>query len=626
MSATSRDLPGADMAETVVYEPSNQPGHDRPVGSPEMTKPNLQGNHRYTFGSGARPLDGYTIKRAIGRGGFGEVYYATSDSGKEVALKLILHNLEVERRGVVQCMNLKCPNLLTIHDLKSNDAGDSFVIMEYVAGPSLANVLAQYPNGMPPAEVRAWLKGLVDGVAYLHDHGIVHRDLKPANMFMEEGFVKIGDYGLAKLINASQDTGHSESIGTCHYMAPEIASGKYQKPIDVYAIGVILYEMLTGRVPFEGESVGEILMKHLTARPDLKPLAEPYRSIVGRALAKDPAQRPARLYDLLPSEDAPKAPPVRFIGDGKVSPASLPPDLLIVDEEIHRIGPEEPVFYIGPDTRPPRRQRPPLERLRENWGAMRRPARPAPPPAPPRAARPVAEARRRAPAPAPAPLAPPPPLPGTRIRVAELATSMIWAAVLALVMTLAVGLSIGIDVPREPEQGVYLFALTLLGTWGALIAGKGIEGRTIDLGTRRMGNALFGGLLGVAALVLTAWLGLNPGRGLPDPVSTELVAWLGPIQGSNTARLRFPVYFGLLGLITGGWNSLTLRDRKARFRLFPIILTGLAAAVLFPIWPHSADPSNIAAAVSIAVVTQLVSPWNQAAAAYARATRKRRFA
>ncbi|WP_406694498.1 serine/threonine-protein kinase [Singulisphaera sp. Ch08] len=352
MSATSRDLPGTNLAETVVYEPSNQPGHDRPVGSPEMTKPNLQGNHRYTFGSGARPLDGYTIKRAIGRGGFGEVYYATSDSGKEVALKLILHNLEVERRGVVQCMNLKCPNLLTIHDLKANDAGDSFVIMEYVAGPSLANVLAQHPEGMPLHEVRAWLKGLIEGVAYLHDHGIVHRDLKPANMFMEEGIVKIGDYGLAKLINASQDTGHSESIGTCHYMAPEIASGKYQKPIDVYAIGVILFEMLTGRVPFEGESVGEILMKHLTARPDLRRLAEPYRSIVGRALAKDPGQRPARLFDLLPPEDAPKAPPVRFIGDGKVSPASLPADLLIVDEEIHRIGPEEPVFYIGPDTQP----------------------------------------------------------------------------------------------------------------------------------------------------------------------------------------------------------------------------------------------------------------------------------
>jgi len=99
------------------------------------------------------------------------------DAGKEVALKLILRNLEVERpRGVVQCMNLKCSNLVTVYDLKTNDAGDAFVIMEYVAGPSLANVLAQHPKGLPSAEALVWLKGLVEGVAYLHDHGIVHRD------------------------------------------------------------------------------------------------------------------------------------------------------------------------------------------------------------------------------------------------------------------------------------------------------------------------------------------------------------------------------------------------------------------------------------------------------------------
>ena len=138
---------------------------------------------------------------------------------------------------------------------------------------------------------------------------------------MEEGIVKIGDYGLAKLITPGQATGHSESIGTCHYMAPEIASGKYHKPIDIYAIGVILYEMLTGRVPFEGETVGEILMKHLTARPDLSQLPEPFKSIVAKALAKDPSQRPSRVHDLLPPEDAPAKPGVRFIGDGKVAAA-----------------------------------------------------------------------------------------------------------------------------------------------------------------------------------------------------------------------------------------------------------------------------------------------------------------
>src|SRR3954471_8341826 len=329
MNATARDreLTGAELNETLSYVSNSESGLDRPMGSPDMPTPTpqAQSKHRYTFGSGARPLDGYTIKRAIGRGGFGEVYYATSDSGKEVALKLILRNLDVERRGVMQCMNLKCPNLLAIFDLRSNDEGDNFVVMEYVAGPSLASVLKQYPQGMPPHEVRHWMKGLVEGVAYLHDHGIVHRDLKPANLFMEEGIVKIGDYGLAKLINPSQGTEHSESIGTCHYMAPEIASGKYNKPIDVYSIGVILYEMLTGHVPFEGETVGEVLMKHLTARPDLSKTPEPFRTIVGRALAKDPNHRPARVYDLLPPGDAPVSPGVRFIGEGKVTPPTPPP-------------------------------------------------------------------------------------------------------------------------------------------------------------------------------------------------------------------------------------------------------------------------------------------------------------
>ena len=208
----------------------------------------------------------------------------------------------------MQCMNLKCPNLLTIFDMKTSDSGDTFVVMEYVAGPSLASVLRQYPAGLPLAEVRHWLKGLVEGVAYLHDHGIVHRDLKPANLFMEEGIVKIGDYGLAKLITPSQGTEHSESIGTCHYMAPEIGSGKYHKPIDVYAMGVILYEMLTGRVPFEGETVNEVLMKHLTARPDVSRLPQPYQTIVAKALAKDPNHRISRVFDLLPPEDAPQCP------------------------------------------------------------------------------------------------------------------------------------------------------------------------------------------------------------------------------------------------------------------------------------------------------------------------------
>ncbi len=250
-----------------------------------------RGNARFAYATGARPLDGFTIKRGIGSGGFGEVYFATSDGGKEVALKLIRRNLDVELRGVGHCLNLKHPHLVALYDVRQGDQEENWVVMEYVSGECLERVIGRHPDGMPQAEVLAWLHGIAAGVAYLHDKGVVHRDLKPGNIFSDEGLVKIGDYGLSKFISASRRSGQTESVGTVHYMAPEISNGRYGKEIDIYALGIMLFEMLTGQVPFEGESVGEVLMKHLTATPDLSQLSEPYRTVVGRALAKDPALR-----------------------------------------------------------------------------------------------------------------------------------------------------------------------------------------------------------------------------------------------------------------------------------------------------------------------------------------------
>jgi hypothetical protein len=246
---------------------------------------------RFQYPSGARPLEGYTIKRGVGRGGFGEVYFAVSDAGKEVALKLIRRNLEVELRGVTHCLNLKHTNLIDVYDIRTDEHDDRWVIMEFVGGPSLEDMIGRYPEGMPREIALHWFEGICAGVAYLHDHGIVHRDLKPANIFIDDGRIKIGDYGLSKFISCSRRSGQTESVGTVHYMAPEIANGRYGREIDAYALGIILYEMLTGRVPFEGESVGEVLMKHLTAEPDLSRLEEPFRSIVRGAMAKDPERR-----------------------------------------------------------------------------------------------------------------------------------------------------------------------------------------------------------------------------------------------------------------------------------------------------------------------------------------------
>ena len=259
---------------------------------------------KFMYSSGDRPLDGYTIRRGVGRGGFGEVYFAESDAGKEVAMKLIRRNLDVELRGVRHCLNLKHPNLIALYDIRTDDAGDDWVIMEYVTGPgsganSLEDVLQQNPTGLSEQDALRWMHGIAAGVSHLHDNGIVHRDLKPGNIFLDGETVKIGDYGLSKFISCSRRSGQTESVGTVHYMAPEIANGRYGREIDTYALGIILYEMLTGHVPFEGESVGEVLMKHLTAEPDLEQVAEPYREIVRRALAKDPDVRLRTVNELV---------------------------------------------------------------------------------------------------------------------------------------------------------------------------------------------------------------------------------------------------------------------------------------------------------------------------------------
>ncbi|MCH7685342.1 MAG: serine/threonine protein kinase, partial [Planctomycetes bacterium] len=231
---------------------------------------------KFTFPPESKPLDGYTIKRAIQRGGFGEVYYALSDGGKEVALKLLLQNTEIELRGVSQCLNLKHPNLVTIFDIRTDADGDHWIVMEFVSGKNLDKVIEEHKSGMPIEDVQHWLSGIAAGLSFLHDRGIVHRDLKPGNFMLTALGVKLLDFGLAKLTaserakdvsslsslptEAKSLTAEGSILGTFQYMAPEqLESKDVDARTDLFALGAVLYEMFTGRKAFEGESQASLI-------------------------------------------------------------------------------------------------------------------------------------------------------------------------------------------------------------------------------------------------------------------------------------------------------------------------------------------------------------------------------
>lgn len=294
-----KDAPESDSAangESKSLAATVSPKLSGSAGASGLVRPNGQ---KFFYEPGSTPLPRYTIRRGLGVGGFGEVYFAVSEAGKEVALKRIQRNLEIELRGVSQCLNLKHPNLVALYDICRDADDQAWVVMEYVAGKNLREILDENPNGLPEPDARRWFGELAAGVDHLHRAGLVHRDMKPGNIFNDMGVVKVGDYGLSKFISASHRGGHTESVGTFHYMAPEIGRGVYGREIDIYALGVILFELLTGRVPFDGESCHEIIVKHLTALPDLTGVKNPYRGAIEAALQKDPNRRPSSVTEML---------------------------------------------------------------------------------------------------------------------------------------------------------------------------------------------------------------------------------------------------------------------------------------------------------------------------------------
>ena len=648
--------------ETRSAAPEAVAGHHAPSGGPPPS--------RFTFSSGARPLDGYTIKRGIGYGGFGEIYYALSDAGKEVALKLVRRNLEVELRGIRHCLNLKHQNLLALYDIRQDAQGDTWVIMEFVSGWSLADAIAAHPDGLPPEEALAWLHGIAAGAGYLHDRGIVHRDLKPANIFSEEGTVKVGDYGLAKFISCSRRSGHTESIGTVHYMAPEVANGRYGKEIDVYAMGVILYEMLTGRVPFDGESVGEVLTKHLTAQPDVSMLAEPFRNVVARALEKDPEKRFRSIGEMmarLPATTVQRLPPVPS-GAGQTDAAQAAGPLA-----------DTIVYATAVDDEPI------LRFLRQGWWRLRtawdqanlpRPLRllmivagiwlllasaaewipiaiglsllygvyrvvrvlvPAvmesgrhgptsrvPPPGNPAPLPAASPVPRHVPTPTPGAAGPQrwarSPRPETpasalvvkppRQRAAELLGSLLVGAMVTLAMSVVLVLlyNFSSQTTAQPEQIAWLVLVGMAGTFAVLIVSKFWEGSRGDAAVRRFILLVLG--LGIGALSAGAaaalMVDLPFGSKFPKPPDYSLPTSFYGEYGHPLAMAHLAV-FGTLFLLLRWWRQADPL-RSTRLSLWSLLVCSVVAALVAGAWvfPQPWLPM-VAAMISVAV--QLSSPW-----------------
>jgi eukaryotic-like serine/threonine-protein kinase len=245
----------------------------------------------------------YVIKRKLGSGGMADVYLAEDQElGRLVALKLLDDRhasdeqfVERFRREAQSAAGLNHPNIVSIFD-RGRAEGTYYIAMEYLDGRTLKELLVR--NGPTPIPIAIdYARQILGALAFAHRNGIVHRDIKPHNIVVGgDGRLKVTDFGIARS-GASQMTEVGSIVGTAQYLSPEQARGAPVDPrSDLYSLGVVLYEMLTGAVPFSGETPVEIAMKHLSQVPkppsELRPdIPHDLDAVVTRALAKDPDQR-----------------------------------------------------------------------------------------------------------------------------------------------------------------------------------------------------------------------------------------------------------------------------------------------------------------------------------------------
>jgi serine/threonine-protein kinase len=245
----------------------------------------------------------YRILRKLGAGGMANVYLAEDeDLGRRVAIKILNDRYaddesftERFRREAKSAASLSHPNIVSIYD-RGEAEGRAYIAMEVVEGESLKELIVA-KGALPLAQAVDYAKQILSAVRFAHRHGIIHRDIKPHNILLDgEGRLKVTDFGIARA-GPSQMTEVGSIMGTAQYLSPEQARGApVTAASDLYSVGVVLYEMLTDKTPFTGETPIEIAMKHLNETPsppsELRPEIPPeLDQIVLRALAKDPHER-----------------------------------------------------------------------------------------------------------------------------------------------------------------------------------------------------------------------------------------------------------------------------------------------------------------------------------------------
>lgn len=253
---------------------------------------------------GQKINDRYEIEKLIGEGGMANVYLARDTIlDRKVAVKVLRGDLAGDekfvrrfQREALSASSLSHPNIVEIYDVGEDD-GNFYIVMEYIEGKTLKQLIKKR-GVLSLSETMDIMLQLLDALATAHDSYIIHRDIKPQNiMIKESGLVKITDFGIAMALNNAQLTQTNSVMGSVHYLPPEQASGKGSTiRSDIYSLGILMFEMLTGKMPFKGDTAVEIALKHMKEPlPSVRALnpvvPQSVENIILKAAAKNPKNR-----------------------------------------------------------------------------------------------------------------------------------------------------------------------------------------------------------------------------------------------------------------------------------------------------------------------------------------------